>query len=114
LALAFLVFTVALAFLAFTATPASAGTAEFYANFNCPAGTAFQVMPVNDCMGQCNTLTSGASAIGIRSYGTTCTIYDSSDCTGDGQSVSIKPGMRLCCTHTQVGWIYLVRCYTGC
>ena len=104
----------ALAFLVFIAAPISAATVEFFAKYNCPAGTTFENLAVNDCKGQCNSLTSGASSIGISEHGVTCTVYDSGDCTGKGQSVGIEGGTVFGCSNTQVGWIKSVRCYKGC
>ena len=103
-----------LVFLVFIAAPTSANSVGFYVNYNCPAGNNFKDLPVNDCKGQCNTLGSGASSVGISSHGTTCSVYNSGDCTGKGQSVSIKDGTAFGCTNSQVGWINSVRCYTGC
>lgn len=103
----------ALAFLAFTAAPASAGSADFYTS-NCPGGTSFLTLSVNNCQGQCQTLKSGAAAVGISSYGTTCSLYSSTACTGNYQSAGVKSGTEFGCTNSDIGWINSVRCYTGC
>jgi hypothetical protein len=106
---------VALALLAFTAAPVAAGgDVDFYVSYNCPAGTVFQSLPVNDCKGHCNTISSGASTIAISTHGITRSVYNSHDCTGSYQSVGIEPGTVFGCTNSQVGWISSVRCYVDC